>query len=129
MRLGKGLAASAVAMAIAVGSDSEWRSAQSFTIPTECVEGAECAALCRSAVEQGRTESDFIALASYQLGPERPIDMPPANLSRDLGSSLSPGSRITTRVKHRDDIDASICFAEDHEIGKAAKKRSSRLIG
>ena len=34
-----------------------------------------------SAVEQGRTESDFIALASYQLGPERPILLPPANLS------------------------------------------------
>jgi DNA-binding beta-propeller fold protein YncE len=81
MRLGKGLAASAVAMAIAVGSDSDLRSAQSFTIPTACTDAAQCAALCRSAVEQGRTESDFIALASYQLGPERPILLPPANLS------------------------------------------------
>src|SRR6516225_3897821 len=81
MRFGKGLAASAVAMAIAVGSDSELRSAQSFTIPTACTDAAECAAFCRSAVEQGRTEGDFIALASYQLGPERPIDMPPANVS------------------------------------------------
>jgi len=81
MRFGKGLAASAVAMAIAVGSDSELRTAQSFTIPTACTDAAQCAAFCRSAVEEGRMESDFIALASYQLGPERPIDMPPANLS------------------------------------------------
>ena len=54
---------------------------RSFTIPTVCTDAAQCAAFCRSAVEQGRTESDFIALAAYQLGPERPIDLPPANLT------------------------------------------------
>ena len=41
----------------------------------------ECAAFCRSVVEEGRTEGDFIALAAYQLGPEKPIDLPPANMS------------------------------------------------
>ena len=30
--------------------------------------------------EQGRTAGDFIALAAYQLGPEKPIDLPPVNL-------------------------------------------------
>ena len=32
-------------------------------------------------VEEGRTDSDFLQLAAYQLGPERPIDLPPANMS------------------------------------------------
>ena len=81
MRVRKGLAVSVAAMAIAIGSDSERRTAQSFTIPTECVDSVVCASLCRGAVEQGRTESDFVALATYELGPERPIPLPPANVS------------------------------------------------
>jgi hypothetical protein len=52
-----------------------------FTLPSVCVEGAACAYVCQSAAEQGRTASDFIALAAYQLGRERPIPLPPANLS------------------------------------------------
>ena len=81
MRVRKGLAVSVAAAAIAIGSDSERRTAQSFTIPTECVDSVVCASLCRGAVEQGRTESDFVALATYELGPERPIPLPPANVS------------------------------------------------
>ena len=55
--------------------------AQSFTIPTACTDAAQCAAFCRSVVEEGRTDSDFLQLAAYQLGPERPMDLPPANMS------------------------------------------------
>src|SRR5271169_4661658 len=71
----------AAAMAIAVGAGFGLRGAQSFTIPNACVEGSACAYVCSSVLEQGRTAADFIALAAYQLGPERPILMPPANLS------------------------------------------------
>ena len=101
----RAFAAAAAAMAIAAGSDSELGAARSFTIPTECVDPVICASLCHSAVEQGPAESGFTALASwfaprryrllaarrpnparrvlpgYELGPERPIEMPPANMS------------------------------------------------
>src|ERR1700733_5309268 len=70
----------AAAMAIAVGAGFELRSAQSFTIPNAGVAGSACAYVCTSVLEQGRTAADFIALAAYQLGPERPILLPPANL-------------------------------------------------
>jgi DNA-binding beta-propeller fold protein YncE len=76
----KGLAAVAAA-AIAIGAGFGLRSAQSFTIPDACVEGSACAYVCSNVLEQGRNAADFIALAAYQLGPERPILMPPANLS------------------------------------------------
>jgi DNA-binding beta-propeller fold protein YncE len=105
MGVRKAFAAAAAAMAIAAGSDSELGAARSFTIPTECVDAVVCASLCRSAVEQGPAESGFTALASwfaprryrllaarrpnpprrvlsgYEPGPERPIEMPPANMS------------------------------------------------
>jgi DNA-binding beta-propeller fold protein YncE len=81
MMLRQWLGASAAAMSIAVASDSGLPSAQSFTIPTVCTDAAECASFCRSAIEEGRNERDFIELAAYQLGPEKPIAMPPANLS------------------------------------------------
>ncbi len=67
--------------AAVLGSDSALETAQSFTIPTACTEPAQCAAFCSSVVEQGRSESDFLQLAAYQLGPEQAIDLPPANLS------------------------------------------------
>ena len=73
--------ASALALAAVVGPDCALQTAQSFTIPTACTDAAQCAAFCRSIVEEGRTERDLIALAAYQLGPERPIDLPPANMS------------------------------------------------
>ncbi len=65
----------------ALGSDSALDTAQSFTIPTACTDAALCASFCSSVVEQGRTESDFLQLAAHQLGPQRAIDLPPANLS------------------------------------------------
>src|SRR5271167_4741175 len=71
----------AAAIAIAVGAGFELRSAQSFTIPNACVEGSACAYVCSNVLEQGGAAADFIALAAYQLGPERPILLPPANLS------------------------------------------------
>src|SRR5437016_3555749 len=74
MRLSRWLSASALALAAAVGPDSALQTAQSFTIPTACTDAAQCAAFCRSVGEAGRTESDFIALAAYQLGPDKPID-------------------------------------------------------
>jgi DNA-binding beta-propeller fold protein YncE len=73
--------ASAFALSAAIGPDCALEPAQSFTIPTVCADAARCAAFCRSVVEEGRTDSDFIQLAAYQLGPERPMDLPPANLS------------------------------------------------
>jgi DNA-binding beta-propeller fold protein YncE len=75
------LAAPAAAMLIAAGSDSAVETAQSLTIPTVCADAAQCAAFCRSAVERGRSGADFIELAAYQLGLEKPIDLPPANLT------------------------------------------------
>jgi DNA-binding beta-propeller fold protein YncE len=71
------IGASALILAAAIGSDS----GQSFTIPTLCTDAAQCASLCRSTVEQGRTGADFIQLAAYQLGPVKPMDLPAANLS------------------------------------------------
>ena len=72
----------AAAVAIAVGPGFELHSAQSLTVPDACVLGAaDCAAVCRSLDDQRRAPADFIALAAYQLGPERPILLPPANLS------------------------------------------------
>src|SRR5271165_7326801 len=75
------IGASALALAAVLGPDSALESARSFAIPTVCADAANCAAFCRSVVEQGRTEGDFIQLAAFQLGPEKPIDLPPANLS------------------------------------------------
>jgi len=77
MRLKGWIGAAALTLAGAIGSDS----GRSFTIPTVCTDAAQCAALCRSAGEEGRTEADFIRLAAYQLGPENPIALPAANLS------------------------------------------------
>jgi DNA-binding beta-propeller fold protein YncE len=81
MRLSGWFGASALALSAIVGPGSALQTAQSFTIPTVCTDAAQCAAFCRSVGEEGRTESDFIALAAYQLGPEKPIDLPPANMS------------------------------------------------
>ncbi len=75
------IGASALALAAVLGPDSALETARSFTIPTVCADAATCAAFCRSVVEQGRTERDFLELAAFQLGPEKPIDLPPANLS------------------------------------------------
>jgi DNA-binding beta-propeller fold protein YncE len=71
--------ASALALAAAIGSDSGLETAQSFTIP--CTDPAICASICRGAVEQGRADADFVQLASWQLGPQKPMDLPPANLT------------------------------------------------
>jgi DNA-binding beta-propeller fold protein YncE len=81
MRLSGWFGASALALSAIVGPDSALQTAQSFTIPTACTDAAQCAAFCRSVGEEGRTAGDFIALAAYQLGPEEPIDLPPANMS------------------------------------------------
>ena len=81
MRAGGLIGASALALTVALGADSGLQPAQSFTIPTACADAAACASLCGGVREEGRTEADFIALAAYQLGPETPIGLPPANLS------------------------------------------------
>ncbi len=81
MRFRQWLAASAATMSMAVGSDSGLPTAQSLTIPTVCADATQCASFCRSIVEEGRTESDFIQLAAYQLGPDRVMDLPPANMA------------------------------------------------
>ncbi len=81
MQLRGWIAASALALSAALGPDTALGPAQSFTIPTACTDATQCAAFCRSVVEEGRTDSDFLQLAAYQLGPERPMDLPPANMS------------------------------------------------
>ena len=81
MRVRGLLGASALALSAVVGSDSVFGPARSFTIPSVCTDAAKCAAICSGVGEAGQTEADFIQLAAYQLGPEKPIDLPPANLS------------------------------------------------
>ena len=61
----------AAALCAFVGSDSLIDSARSLTIPTYCVSGEQCAALCRGLVEVGSTPQDFVQRASYELA--RPI--------------------------------------------------------
>jgi DNA-binding beta-propeller fold protein YncE len=75
------LGAPALAFLAVLVPDSALGPAQSFTIPTVCTDAAPCAAFCRGVAEEGRTESDFIALAAYQLGPQKPMDLPAANMS------------------------------------------------
>jgi DNA-binding beta-propeller fold protein YncE len=81
MRLRGLIGASALALSATVGPDSAFGPAQSFTLASVCTDAAKCAALCHGVGEAGRSESDFIRLAAYQLGPEKPIDLPPVNLS------------------------------------------------
>src|SRR5579871_5842132 len=75
-----GLAVAAAAAAITLGAGFGLRDAQSFTVPSPCAAGAACAYLCRGIANDDRTPSDFIALAAYQLGPEKPIALPPVPL-------------------------------------------------
>jgi DNA-binding beta-propeller fold protein YncE len=81
MQLRGWIGASALALSAAIGSDSGFDAAQSLTIPTVCADAAKCAAFCRSVGEEGRTEGDFVQLAAYQLGPEKPMNLAPANMS------------------------------------------------
>ena len=81
MRQRAGIGASILALAGVLGSDSALTTARSFTIPAACDDAAQCAAFCMSVVEEGRSDSDFVQLAAWQLGPPQAIDLPPANLS------------------------------------------------
>jgi DNA-binding beta-propeller fold protein YncE len=73
--------AAAVALCAFIAADSFAPSARSLTIPTYCVGGEQCAALCRGAVEVGVTPRDFIQRASYELGAPGFKNVPPANLT------------------------------------------------
>ena len=75
------LGASALALIAVAGSDSALDVAQSFTIPTLCADASQCAFLCASFVEGGRSERDFIERAAYELGPQTSMNLPPANLT------------------------------------------------
>ena len=92
MRLIGWFGASALALSAIVGPDSALQTAQSFTIPSVCADAAKCAAICHGVGEAGRTASDFIRLAAYQLGPEKQIDLPPANLS--MPAPVDPQQRL-----------------------------------
>ena len=59
----------AATLAAVIGSDSLIDGAQSLTIPSLCVDGEACAALCSAHVEVGRTPEDFVQRAAYELGP------------------------------------------------------------
>ena len=69
------LGGSALAIAAAIGPEA----GQSFPVP--CADPAICASICRSAGEEGRTDEDFLQLAAWQLGPQKPLNLPPANLT------------------------------------------------
>ncbi len=72
----------AATLAVCIGSDSLIDGAQSLTIPSLCVDGELCAALCRAHVEDGRTPEDFIQRAAYELGPAAAtFKLPPANMN------------------------------------------------
>ncbi|HEV3045042.1 MAG TPA: YncE family protein [Roseiarcus sp.] len=60
-----------------LGADGLVSDAQSLPISTYCVTAGQCAALCRSFVEKGRTAEDFIDLASYELGAPDIVSLPP----------------------------------------------------
>ncbi len=57
-----------LALFFGAGPDSLLESAQSLPISSYCVTAGQCASLCRSFVEGGRTASDFIQLAQFELG-------------------------------------------------------------
>ena len=81
MNLRTWIGASAVALMGLIGPEAGFEAAQSFTIPLACPDPARCASFCGGAGERGRTEADFLSLAAYQLGAEKPIALPPANMS------------------------------------------------
>jgi DNA-binding beta-propeller fold protein YncE len=72
----------AVATLACIGSDSLIDGAQSLTIPSLCVDGEACAALCSAHVEVERTPQDFVQRAAYELGPAATsFNLPPANMN------------------------------------------------
>jgi DNA-binding beta-propeller fold protein YncE len=78
-----------LAVCAAAGSDTFLDSAQSLPNGL-CVNGEQCAALCRSAVEGGRSASDFIALADYELGPPDIFNLPASD--EKPPSVIDPGN-------------------------------------
>ena len=74
------LGASSLALMGLVGPEAGVEVARSFTVPAVCPDPVRCSAVCGVA-EQGRTAADFLSLAAYQLGAEKPIALPPANMS------------------------------------------------
>jgi DNA-binding beta-propeller fold protein YncE len=66
----------AVGLLAVVGSDGYLGGARSFTIPTYCVSAGQCASLCRTIVEKGRSADDFIKLAALELGPPDVFTLP-----------------------------------------------------
>ena len=123
------LAGVAAAAAIAAGAGVEIRSAQSLTIPDACVLGAgACAEICHSLDDQSRTPADFIALASYQLGPEKPIDLPPANLT--MPAPVDPQNvyagdrrRACSARRSRAQLDAGLLAQPHHRPGRRHRPR------
>jgi DNA-binding beta-propeller fold protein YncE len=60
-----------------LGSTCLLGDAQSLPIPTYCVTAGQCASLCQTFVEKGRTGDDFIRLASLELGAPGVFNLPP----------------------------------------------------
>ena len=81
MQLRGWIGASALALAGMIGPEAGFDAARSFTIPTSCTDAAQCASVCRSAVEQGRTERTSLSWQPISSGRRKPIDLPPANMS------------------------------------------------
>ena len=57
-------------------TDSVVDSAQSLPISLYCVEGEQCASLCRQFVEGGQTPEDFVQMAYYELGDADKFQLP-----------------------------------------------------
>ena len=73
----------ALALCAAAGSDTIFVGAQSLTA-NFCISPAICAAICRGAVEKGRSAEDFIKLAAFELGPAEPFSVPQAHMPPPL---------------------------------------------
>jgi DNA-binding beta-propeller fold protein YncE len=66
----------------ALGSDCLLNNAQSLPISTYCLSAGQCASLCRTLVEKGRTAEDFIRLASFELGAPGVFNLQPSEGAR-----------------------------------------------
>ena len=71
----------AFGLGLSVGPSALMESAQSISIPTLCTDPEQCAWLCRSRVEGGKSAEDFIIQAAYELGAPGISKLPPANLT------------------------------------------------
>ena len=119
----------AATLAAFVGSDSLIDGAQSLTIPSLCVDGEACAALCRAHVEDGRTPEDFIQQAAYELGPQASTIQPAARQSEHAAADRPEERlRLDRDERHqpgdRRRAEPRLCSELDHWQGRRHRSRN-----